>query len=77
MNFKLLSHKIIKSKKNGKEYIIADLYYDNNVLIKSFNEYDELFEQFLISNEYQDISEYVSLRYNDNIKGFIPVIRYK
>lgn len=77
MEFLLLSYKIIKSKKNGKEYLLINLLHKQEYIIKVINNYDELLEQFCKNNEGEDISEYVALRYNDNIKGFLPIIRYK
>lgn len=77
MEFLLLSYKIIKSKKNGKEYLLINLLHKQEYIIKVINNYDELLEQFCKNNEGEDISEYVALRYNDNIKGFLPIIKYK
>ena len=77
MEFLLLSYKTIKSKKNGKEYLLINLLHKQEYIIKVIRYYDELLEQFCKNNEGEDISEYVALRYNDNIKGFLPIIRYK
>ena len=76
-DFLLLSYKTITSKKNGKDYLLINLLYNQEYLVKIVNNYDELLEEFCKNNEGEIISEYVALRYNDNIKGFLPIIKYK
>lgn len=76
MNFKLIGHSIVTSKKNGKKYILIDLRYKNIIIDTIIAEYNEMLEQFCRNYENQFIDDYIRFSYRRNIKGFVPYIEY-
>ena len=77
MNILLTDYVKLKSKKNGKEYLKYYMLVDKRLLYTGFSEYDEMLESFLSNNLNENIGEYVQFNYNDNIKGFVPYVKYK
>lgn len=77
MNFKLIGHNVVTSKKNGKKYILIDIRYKSRIIEPIISEYDEMLEQFCINFENNFIDEYIKFSYRANIKGFVPYIEYK
>ena len=77
MNILLTDYVKIKSKKNEKDYLKYYMLVDKRILYTGFSECNEMLESFLKNNINEDISEYVGFNYNDNIKGFVPYVKYK
>lgn len=77
MHFTLIDYKKVTSKKNNKDYIIANLLYNKNVVCSTCSSYDEMLEQFCSNNLNEDITEYVGFRPISNSGAFRCYIKYK
>lgn len=77
MHFTLLSYKVVTSKKNGKDYIIYNLLYNDTCVSQNCSLYNNDLRDFLDNNINEDITEYTLFRPVSNSGAFRPYIKYK
>lgn len=76
MEYILTSYKLIKSKKNNKDYIVYCLLFNRRFVVENMEEYSEFLEEFCKNHLMENVNDNVIMNYYANIKAFKPCIKY-
>lgn len=74
MEIRLSKVQCIKSKKNGKKYLIYTLLCDGDTTINCFIEYSEDVEERLVNLLWENVSDYIKYQLDKENGSFRPYI---